>query len=206
MKIRQNLRHWAAKNALTAPVIGDIANDKLVDMHTDIFLGKAEEADREARREYLDGFFDATMDTYVAALEAGLPEAEAREITHIQANFDFFNHGWTEMMEIPADEFEQHFRRYEAFFKRYGISVDDPLGEFRPAGGIPEAPETPEKRDQPAYENAIAGFADDVYVEDGDGDLHVGGGTDEPEEVDPTDAPGLDDVDADATDSDRAES
>jgi len=206
MKIRQNLRHWAAKNALTAPVIGDIANDKLVDMHTDIFLGKAEEADREARREHLDGFFDATMDTYVAALEAGLPEAEAREITHIQANFDFFNHGWTEMMEIPADEFEQHFRRYEDFFKRYGISVDDPLGEFRPADGIPEAPETPEKRDQPAYENAIAGFADDVYVEDGDGDLLGGGGTDEPEEVDPTDAPGLDDVDADSGDCDRAES
>jgi len=45
-----------------------------------------------------------------------------------------------------------------------------------------------------------------VYVEDGDGDLHVGGGTDEPEEVDPTDAPGLDDVDADSGDGDRAES
>jgi hypothetical protein len=143
MKIRQNLRHWAAKNALTAPVLGDIANDKLVDMHTDIFLGKADEDAREARRDHLDGFFDATMDTYVAALKAGFPEAQAREITHIQANFDFFNHGWTEMMEIPAEEFEQHFRRYEAFFKRYGITVDDPLGEFRPADGIPTAPETP---------------------------------------------------------------
>jgi len=91
MKIRQNLRHWAAKNALTAPVLGDIANDKLVDMHTDIFLGKADESAREARRDHLDGFFDATMDTYVAALEAGFSEAKAREITHIQANFDFFN-------------------------------------------------------------------------------------------------------------------
>jgi hypothetical protein len=209
MKIRQNLRHWAAKNALTAPVIGDIANDKLVDMHTDIFLGKADEDAREARRNHLDGFFDATMDTYVAALKAGLPEAQAREITHIQANFDFFNHGWTEMMEIPAEEFEAHFRRYEDFFKRYGISVDDPLGEFRPADGIPEAPETPEKRDQPAYENAIAGFADDVYVEDGEGEVHVGSGTDEPADVDPTDAPGLDGVDAtdaDSGDAERAES
>ncbi len=207
MKIRQNLRHWAAKKALTTPVIGEIANNKLVDMHTDIFLNKADEAAREDRRAHLDGFFDATMDTYVAALEAGFPEAEAREITHIQANFDFFNHGWTEMMEIPAEEFEAHFRRYESFFKRYGITVDDPLGEFRPAGGIPDAPETPEKRDQPAYENAIAGFSDDVYVEDGEGELHVGGGTDEPADVDPTTAPGLDDVDVDgAADKDAADS
>ena len=47
MKIRQNVRHWAAKKALTTPVIGDIANDKLVDLHTDIFLGKADEEDRK---------------------------------------------------------------------------------------------------------------------------------------------------------------
>ena len=67
MKIRQNVRHWAAKKALTAPVIGDIANDKLVDLHTGIFLDKADETRREERREHLDEFFDATMDTYVAA-------------------------------------------------------------------------------------------------------------------------------------------
>ena len=206
MKIRQNLRHWAAKQALTAPVLGDIANDKLVDMHTDIFLEKADAARREERRAHLDDFFDATMDTYVAALKAGLPEAEAREITHIQANFDFFVHGWTEMMEIPAEEFEQHFRRYETFFKRYGISVDEPLGEFRPVDGVADAPKTPEKRDQPAYENALAGFADDVYVEDSEGDLHVGGGTEEPDEVDPSDAPGMAGVDAGTdADTDRAE-
>jgi len=192
MKLRQNLRHWAAKKALTTPVIGDVANDKLVDLHTKIFLEKAEESAREDRRAHLDGFFDATMDTYVAALEAGFTEAKAREITHIQANFEFFTHGWTEMMEIPAAEFEDHFRRYEDFFKRYGISVDDPLGEFIPAGGVPSAPETPEKRDQPAYENAIAGFADDVYVQDDSGTVNRGG-ADEPADVDPTQAPGLDD-------------
>ena len=203
MKIRQNIRHWAAKNALTAPVIGDIANDKLVDLHTDIFLGKAAAESREARKAHLDDFFDATMDTYVAALEAGYPEAEAREITHIQANFDFFNHGWTEMMEIPAEEFEDHFRRYETFFKRYGISVDDPLGEFRPASGIADAPKTPEKRDQPAYENAIAGFADDVYIEDSEGEVRAGGDTDEPADVDPTDAPG---IDKNTVDTDEASS
>ena len=192
MKLRQNLRHWAAKKALTTPVIGDVANDKLVDLHTKIFLEKADESAREDRRAHLDGFFDATMDTYVAALEAGFTEAKAREITHIQANFDFFTHGWTEMMEIPAEEFEDHFRRYEDFFKRYGISVDDPLGEFIPAGGVPSAPETPEKRDQPAYENAIAGFADDVYVQDDSGTVNRGG-ADEPTDVDPSQAPGLDD-------------
>ena len=195
MKIRQNIRHWAAKKALTTPVVGDVANDKLVDLHTSIFLNKADEDRREERRDHLDSFFDATMDTYVAALEDGFPEAEAREITHAQANFDFFNHGWTEMMEIPAEEFEQHFRRYEDFFKRYGISVDDPLGEFEPVGGVPSAPETPEKRDQPAYENALEGFADDVYVQDGSGEVHQGGGTAEPAEIDPSEAPGLNEAD-----------
>ena len=191
MKIRQNVRHWAAKKALTAPVIGDIANDKLVDLHTGIFLDKADETRREERREHLDEFFDATMDTYVAALRAGFTEAQAREITHVQANFDFFVHGWTEMMEIPGDELEAHYRRYEEFFVEHAITIDDPLGEFRPPEGIADAPETPEKLEQPEYENAIAGFADDVYVETDDGDTLVGDGTEEPDDVDPTEAPGV---------------
>ena len=198
MKIRQNVRHWAAKKALTAPVIGDIANDKLVDLHTGIFLDKADETRREERREHLDEFFDATMDTYVAALRAGFTEAQAREITHVQANFDFFVHGWTEMMEIPGDELEAHYRRYEEFFVEHGITIDDPLGEFRPADGIADAPATPESLERPEYENAIAGFADDVYVETADGETLVGDGTDEPDDVDPTEAPGIDeDVEAD---------
>ncbi|WP_255149058.1 DUF6149 family protein [Halorarius halobius] len=192
MKIRQNVRHWAAKKALTTPVIGGAVNDKLVDMHTDIFLGKTDEANRGPRRDHLDDFFDATMDAYVAALEAGYPEAEAREITHVQANFDFFNHGWTEMMEIPADELEAHYRRYESFFTDHGVTIDDPLGEFRPADGVADAPATPEKLERAEFENAIAGFADDVYVEDGDGELHQGGDTPEPDDVDPTEAPGVD--------------
>ncbi|ACM57527.1 DUF6149 family protein [Halorubrum lacusprofundi] len=198
MKIRQNIRHWAAKKALTTPVVGDVANDKLVDLHTSIFLNKADEDRREERRAHLDSFFDATMDTYVAALEAGFPEAEAREITHVQANFDFFNHGWTEMMEIPGDELEPHYRRYESFFGDHGITIDDPLGEFRPAEGIVEATETPEKLETPEYENALAGFADDVYVETDDGETVVGGETEEPEEVDPSAAPGLDEDEASA--------
>ncbi len=198
MKIRQNIRHWAAKKALTTPVVGDVANDKLVDLHTSIFLNKADEERREERRAHLDDFFDATMDTYVAALEAGFPEAEAREITHVQANFDFFNHGWTEMMEIPGDELEPHYRRYEEFFLAHGITIDDPLGEFRPPEGIAEAPTTPERLETPEYENALAGFADDVYVETEDGETVVGGDLEEPEEVDPAAAPGLDEDEASA--------
>ena len=196
MKIRQNIRHWAAKKALTTPVVGDVANDKLVDLHTSIFLNKADEERREERREHLDDFFDATMDTYLAALETGFAEAEAREITHIQANFDFFNHGWTEMMEIPADELEEHYRRYEGFFTEHGITIDDPLGGFRPAAGVSAAPETPERLATPEYENALAGFADDVYVETDDGETVVGGDTEEPEDVDPATAPGLDEEEA----------
>ncbi|GAA0729308.1 hypothetical protein J2744_002973 [Halorubrum trapanicum] len=198
MKIRQNIRHWAAKKALTTPVVGDVANDKLVDLHTSIFLNKADEDRREERRDHLDSFFDATMDTYVAALEAGFPEAEAREITHVQANFDFFNHGWTEMMEIPGDELEAHYRRYDSFFSEYSITIDDPLGEFRPPEGVVEAPETPEKLDSPEYENALAGFADDVYVETDEGETVVGGDTEEPDEVDAATAPGLDEDEASA--------
>jgi hypothetical protein len=102
------------------------------------------------------------------------------------------------MMEIPGEELEAHYRRYESFFTRYSITIDDPLGEFRPPGGVVEAPETPGKLDEPEYENALAGFADDVYVETDDGETVVGGDTEEPEEVDPATAPGLDEDEASA--------
>jgi hypothetical protein len=192
MKIRQNPRHWAAMKALSTPGLRSVTNYALVKLHTRIFLGKADEDHREERREHLDAFFDATMDTYLAALQAGYDEAGAREITHIQANFDFYNHGWTEMMEIPTDELEDHYERYEEFFERHGITIDDPLGAFRPPGGIPEAPSTPERLEEPEHPHAEGGFADDVYVEDEEGNLHVGGG-EAPEEIDVSAAPGVDD-------------
>lgn len=47
MKIKQNVRHWAAKRSLTTPVVGDVVKGKLVDMHTGIFLDRADEAHRE---------------------------------------------------------------------------------------------------------------------------------------------------------------
>jgi hypothetical protein len=192
MKISQNPRHWASKKALTIPGIRTVTRYALVELHTSIFLGQADEDHREERRKHLDSFFDATMDSYVAALESGWTEAEAREITHVQANFNFFNHGWTEMMEIPGDELEDHYRRYESFFDRHGITIDAPLGDFEPEAGIAPAPETPAKLETPEYENARAGFADDVYVETDDGETVVGGDTDEPEDIDPRDAPGVD--------------
>ena len=176
---------------MTTPVLGDIVRERLVDLHTRIFLEKADEDRRPERRDHLEDFFAATMDSYVAALEAGHTEAEAREVTHVQADFEFFTHGWTEMMEIPGDELEAHYRRYEQFFVRHGITIDDPLGDFHPADGIADAPETPERLREPACENAIAGFADDVYVETDEGETLVGG-TEEPDEADPTEAPGLD--------------
>ncbi|MFC4447741.1 DUF6149 family protein [Halorussus aquaticus] len=197
MKIKQNVRHFASRKALELPVVSDLVKNKLVDLHTRIFMEKADPDHREERREHLDAFFEATMDTYLAALQQGAPEAEAREITHVQANFDFYNHGWTEMMEFPVDELGDHYDRYETFFERHGISIDDPLGEFGPPAGLPAAPSTPEKLEEPEHPYAEGGFADDVYVEDEEGNVHVGG-QDEPADVNVTDAPGVSDEDAEA--------
>jgi hypothetical protein len=194
MKIKQNVRHWASKQALTMPVVGTKVHDWLVDLHTRVFLDRADEQHREDRRAHLEDFFDATIDTYVTALEEGYEEENAREITHIQANFDFYNHGWTEMMEFPSDELESHYERYGDFFERHGITIDDPLGGFRPADGIAEAPSTPEKLDNPTHPHAEGGFADDVYVEGPDGELHIGG-REQPDDVSPSAAPGVDEGD-----------
>lgn len=195
MKIKQNARHWAVKKALTAPGLGSLVHTGLVRLHTNIFVGKADEDHREEREEHLNAFFDGTIDAYAAALEEGYSEAEAREITHIQGNFDFYNHGWTEMMEIPINEIHDHYRRYEPFFQQHGITIEDPLGEF--SEEIPDAPATMDRlddhdpdSDQP---NAVGGYADDVYVESEDGEI-TAGGTDEPDNVDVSDAVGVEDT------------
>ena len=189
MKIRQNVRHWASRKALRTPVVGDRVRSWLVDHHTRVFLDRADSDRREERRAHLDAFFDCTMDTYLTALDNGFSEARGREITHAQANFDFYNHGWTEMMEFPSDEVVQHYERYAEFFDRHGITIAAPLGDFRTAE-IPSAPSTPERLDDPDHPHAAGGFADDVYVERPDGELVVGGGT-EPTDVSVEDAPGV---------------
>jgi hypothetical protein len=189
MKIRQNVRHFAARKALEVPVVRDVVHDRLVDLHTRIFLGRADDEHREDRRAHLDAFFDGTIDMYLAALQAGYTEAEAREITHVVANFDFYNHGWTEMMEFPGDELDDHYERHREFFERHGVRIDDPLGEFAP-DSIPDAPATPEKLDDPDWEHAEGGYADDVYVEDTEGEIQRGD-VDEPEDASVEDAPGV---------------
>jgi hypothetical protein len=202
MKIRQTVRHWAMKQALSVPILADVTHDKLVDLHVSIFLDYADEAHRDDRRAHLADLFDATVDTYLAALRAGYPEAAAREITHVQANFDFYNHGWTEMMEFPTDELEAHYERYRDFFATHDITIDDPLGSFRPADGVASAPSTPDRLTDPEHPHAEGGFADDVYVEGPDGVVRVGGTAAEPADVDPTVAPGVSAEPAESHDAD----
>jgi len=151
MKLRQNAKHFAYRKSLETPGIRSVANAGLVKLHTKIFTGKADPDRAEERRAHLEGLFDATMDAYLRALQEGYSEAEAREITHIQANFDFYNHGWTEMMEFPVDELEAHYDRYREFFDRWDVTIDEPLGQFAPPEGLPEAPSTPERLEDPEH-------------------------------------------------------
>lgn len=199
MKLRQNARHFASRKALETPVVRSAAKTGLVRLHTTVFLDKADPERADERRQRLDALFDATIDAYLRALKDGYSEAKAREITHVQANFDFYNHGWTEMMEFPADELEAHYDRYREFFETWDITIDDPLGQFEPPEGLPDAPSTPEKLDDPEHPHAEGGFADDAYVETDDGDLVVGG-REEPGEVDVSKAVGLEEADADLED------
>ncbi|NGM68116.1 hypothetical protein G6M89_03655 [Natronolimnobius sp. AArcel1] len=198
MKLHQNARHFASRKALETPVVRSVAKSGLVRLHTRIFLGKADPDRADEREAHLDGLFDATVDTYLRALQDGYSEAEAREITHIQANFDFYNHGWTEMMEFPAEELEAHYERYQDFFETWEITIDDPLGQFAPPEGLPDAPSTPELLENPNHPHAKGGFADDVYVETDDGELIVGG-QDEPDddEIDVSQAVGVDETESD---------
>jgi hypothetical protein len=192
MKIHQSARHFASRKALELPVVRAMARRGLVSLHTRVFLERADEDRREERRDHLDALFDGTIDAYLAALQEGYTEAEAREMTHVQANFDFYNHGWTEMMEFPADEIEDHYERYAEFFERHGVTIDDPLGRFEPET-VPEAPPTLERLDDPEHPHAEGGFADDVYVADDEGEVRVGDREDiDPDDVEVTDAPGVD--------------
>lgn len=184
MKIRQTAQHFATKKALETPGLRKAAKKGLVMMHTRVFSAKADPEKREERTEHLNALFSATLDSYLTALQEGFSEARAREITHIQTNFDFYNHGWTEMMEFPMEEVDEHFERYKDFFQDHGISIEEPLGEFRP-DELPGAPATPEKLEEDQL-NAEEGYADDVYVDDGEEVKK--GDTEEPGEIDEKDA------------------
>ncbi|MDY6788532.1 MAG: DUF6149 family protein [Candidatus Nanohaloarchaea archaeon] len=183
MKIYQNSRHRATKKALQIPVIKQgltpVVRRSLVRMHTSTFLDRADPEHRENRTEYLQAMFGATIESYIKALEKGHTEAEAREISHIQANWEFWKNGWTEMMEFTGEEVEPHHKReaYQEFFGEYSISPENPLGILRPED-MPDAERTPEKLENPEYPNANNEpwrYADDLYVETDKG-LFKGGG------------------------------
>lgn len=173
VKIRQTIQHFAAKKSLTLPIVGDKVREKLVDLHTRVFLERAPEDQREDRRDRLDVFFDATIDVYLSALDAGFTEAKAREITHIQANMEMARMGWVEMMEFPPDEIEQNVARFAGFFDEHGITLANPLGTFAPEGGLPDAPATPEKLEDGEAPFAEEGYADATYVEDEEGEIRT---------------------------------
>ncbi|MDY7081213.1 MAG: DUF6149 family protein, partial [Halobacteria archaeon] len=78
MKIRQNIRHFAARKALETPVVGNQVHDRLVNLHTSVFLDRAEDGTEDEREAHLDAFFDGTMDAYLTALQEGYTEGEAR--------------------------------------------------------------------------------------------------------------------------------
>jgi len=66
-------------------------------------------------------------------------------------------------MELLINKRTAYRERYADFYDRHGCSPDDPLSEFAPEGGLPEAPTTPDRPDddQPM---AAPDLADGVYV------------------------------------------
>lgn len=164
MRLHQSWKNYVSQVLLEreVPVLSRLVRRWLVRVHVEEFVARSER-DGDARRDHLAALFDAAIDVYCRALEIGYPEAEAREITHILASWDFGNHGWGELVEYPPDEREAYYRRYQAFYDRHRMSPGDPLGDFRPAGGLPDAPGTPERM-AGDYPMAVAGLTDDVYV------------------------------------------
>lgn len=160
--------HQTWKNHLSAvvlsrdiPVVTARLRSWLVTVHTDFFVEHSE-TDGEARRRHLQALFEVALDAYRSALREGYPEAEAREITHVQATWDFQNHGWGDLVEFPPGERDTYHERYRGFFDRHDASPEDPFGDFAPAG-LPDAPATPARMDGD-YPLANPSFTDDVYV------------------------------------------
>ena len=164
MRLYQTWKNYVAQVVLEREisVVSTLLRDRLVALHTDFFTTHSEQ-DGEQRRDRLNALFDRTLDMYTAALEEGYPEAEAREITHIVAAWEFMNQGWGELLEIPPAETDDYYERYAPFFETHAITPAEPLGEFAPPDGLPDAPATPDRMNGD-YPFAEAGLADDVYV------------------------------------------
>ena len=168
-----------AKRVLSTSGLRDMAERRLVSLHVDVFTDRSPADRTEERRAYLEALFDVLIDAYRAGLETGATEARARERVHVMANLCFWQRGWTECMEFPADEITSHLDRHEAFFDAHDVTPETPLGTFEP-DTLPDAPATPEKRINPTFPNADPGFADGVYVEDADGTVHPADERNEP--------------------------
>ncbi|GAB7013983.1 DUF6149 family protein [Halolamina salina] len=178
MRLHQSWKNYATQLLLEReiPLVTDWTRSWLVDLHADFFVEHSEQ-DGTARRPLFDALFDAAIDVYLAALREGYPEAQAREITHIQGSWTFIRHGWGELIEFPPDESAAYYERYEAFYDRHDCSPKDPFGEFAPADGLPDAPETPERLNGD-YPFAASGLDDGVYVVDENTEVRLECGVD----------------------------
>ncbi|MFB6079365.1 MAG: DUF6149 family protein [Halarchaeum sp.] len=169
MRLYQTWRNYLAQLALGAPVVESLVRDWLVDLHTDFFVA-ASERDAAAREPHLRAVFEASIDVYERALAEGYPESHAREITHVQGALHFHERGWGELLEFPPSERDAYYEKYRDFFERHGCALDAPFGEFAPAGGFPDAPETPERLDGD-FPNAEGGYVDGIYLHGADVDV-----------------------------------
>lgn len=172
MRLYQSWKNYVAQLALDVPVASTWMRSWLVDLHTNFFV-EASAQDGADRRAFFDELFDASIDAYQHALDEGYPEAEAREITHIMGTFAFCEKGWGELVEFPPEERDAYRERYAGFFDRYGVTLDDPFGDFTPPGGFPDAPATPDRLDGD-YPLAEPGLTDDIYVPAPDLDVRTG--------------------------------
>ncbi|MFB6170491.1 MAG: DUF6149 family protein [Haloarculaceae archaeon] len=165
MQIGQGWKHFAVRTGLTLPVASTLARRWLVNRHVREFTERSPDDREEERRAHLRVLFATTNDAYEAALREGFHEAPARETTQIEVACHFWTKGWTELMQFPADELDAHLDRYDDYFARHGVDRERPLGEFVPPGGLPPAPDTPERREDPDYPSATPGYADGLYAE-----------------------------------------
>lgn len=186
MRIYQSWRDYLAQIVLVKepPVLSRLLRRRLVTYHTDFYVEQSER-DADARRPRFRATFEAALDAYVRATEEGYPEAQAREITHTMATWDFLNHGWGELIEFPPEEATAYYERYRGFYDRHGCSPESPFGEFAPDDGLPSTPETPDRLNGD-YPLAEPGLAGEVYVLADDLDARLPDGSAAKGQVDAT--------------------
>ncbi|MFB6253954.1 MAG: DUF6149 family protein [Halobacteriaceae archaeon] len=164
MRLYQTWKDYLTQIILThnIPLLSRLIRWYIINLHVKYFIEHSEQH-ATARKQFLDTLFDTALDVYVRASHEGYPEAQAREITHIQATWLFIQKGWGELIEYPPEETEQYYTRYQEFYDRYNCSPTDPFGDFTPPNGFPSAPDTPDRMNG-SYPLAEPGLTDDIYV------------------------------------------